>query len=165
MTDTLATLRRIAGLSLLLAAPASALQAQAEPAQPPQMESFFEALAADFETRDVFAVDAKSLALTLGLSLRWPVSESGVTEALGSEYRFGELGLFLSCEGDVPCVMTSAGSHVEVTRATTDEPGHVQLRLMVSSTQDASVAREFNTVNLVHSDDGWRIVEGNQPPR
>lgn len=162
MTNPLSSLRHLAGLALLLIVPMSPLQAQSESTPAPEMESFFEALVSDFEAREVFAIDAKSLALTLGLSLGWPVSESGVTEALGSEFRFGEIALFLRCDGEVPCVVSEEGAHVEITRATAEQPDHVELRLMVSRTLDASVAREFGTVNLVRSAEGWRLADGTE---
>lgn len=165
MTNPLVSCRRLAGLALLLIAPAAPLHAQSEAETPPAVESFLEALAKDFETREVFAIDAKSIALTLGLSLGWPVSESGVTEALEGDYRIGELGNFLYCDGEVPCVIIADGAHVEVTRATAEDPDQVQLRLMVSRTLEASVAREFGTVHLVRSGDEWQVVQGNQPPR
>lgn len=161
MKTHLAPLLRIAGLTLALVVSTLPLQAQSEPA--PALDSFFAALGSELESREVFAIDAKSVALTLGVSLGWPVSEDGVAEALGSAYQYGEIRVFLACEGGKPCIVADDGSHIEVTRAGSEEAGHVELRLTITRTVDGSVAREFDTLNLMRSDDGWRVVEGSDP--
>lgn len=131
----------------------------AQEADEPDVVSFFSAIASGFSEADVFAVDAQSFAIGLGMHLSGALTADTVEDLLGPEFRYGPIDRWVSCEGQVPCQMAYPGTHVSLLRVTPgDEPGEMVLRLARTGGADGSVWRTFGSLRVRQVEGRWRLV-------
>lgn len=157
-------IRRVLPTFVLAAGILGPSAAAAQESDEPDVVSFFSSIASGLSDTDaftdVFAIDAQSFALQLRDPLSAALTADAVEALLGSEFRYGAIDRWVSCDGEQPCHMAYAGTHVSLLRATPNEDGdEIVLRVARTGGDDGGVWRAFGSMRVKQVEGRWRLVD------
>ena len=151
---------RVFAVAILAVAILAPTAAAAQTADEPDVVSFFASIASGLSDTNVFSIDARSFAVQLQASLSGALTADIVETLLGSDFRYGPIDRWVSCDGETPCSMAYPGIHVSLLGATPSEDGdEIVLRVARPGGDDGGVWRAFGSMRVKQVEGRWQLVD------